>query len=275
MSEVILEVENLSFIYPDNYQALKNISFKIEKGSKVFFHGENGAGKSTLFQCLTGLLKVKVGQIKISSLACPKEKERMKRISIVFQNANDQIIAGSVFDEVAFGPLNMGLSEQEAIARVENALKLMNIEDLRNRPPHFLSYGQKKRVALASILSMNQDIIILDEPTAGLDTKQSEELINILNNLAKSGTTLMISSHDAEFSNRCADKIIVLHKGEILADGFPRDVFSNRDMLLKTGLKKPIIMEIYDALEKNNLVKSDETPKNLEQLLSLIEDVKK
>ncbi len=272
MPEYVLQVENLSYEYMDRNKALSNISFDIEKGSKVFFHGANGAGKTTLFQCLTGLLKVKQGNILINGKVTQKEKDRMKSISIVFQNADDQIIAGSVFDEVAFGPLNLGLSDAEVIARTEEAMKTMNIFELKDKPPHFLSYGQKKRVTIASILAMNQSIIILDEPTAGLDAKQSEELIVILNNLAKRGITLMISTHDAEFSYRCADKIIVLDSGELIAKGTAQQVFSNEEMLQKTGIKKPIVMEVYGALLAKGFINGEKDfPRDCESLLHLID----
>ncbi len=274
MFDYALQVENLSYEYMDKNKALSGISFEIEKGHKVFFHGANGAGKTTLFQCLTGLLKVKQGKILLGGKVTEKEKDRMKKISIVFQNADDQIIAGSVFDEVAFGPLNMGLRDSEVILRVEEAMRTMNIFNLKDKPPHFLSYGQKKRVTIASILAMNQDIIILDEPTAGLDAKQSEELIGILNGLAKKGTTLMISTHDAEFSYRCADKIIVLDSGELIAKGNVYEVFSNTEMLKKTGIQKPLIMEIYGELVENGLVEHGSVfPKDREGLRARIKEI--
>ncbi len=271
MSEIVLEIEDLSYVYMDKNKALSDVSFQIERGTKVFFHGANGAGKTTLFQCLNGLLKVKQGTIKIDGKPAQKEKDRMRAISMVFQNANDQIIAGNVFDEVAFGPLNMGLSEDEVILRVENAMKVMNIQHLSNKPPHFLSYGQKKRVTIASILSMSQKIIILDEPTAGLDAKQTEEIIFILDNLVEHGITLLISTHDSEFSFRCADKIIVLHEGELICEGSPEYVFSQNDVLCKASLNKPVIMEIYESLLENNMVKNYKImPRDKNGLLKII-----
>lgn len=272
MSEFVLEVENLNYVYIDGYKALSNISFQVERGSKVFFHGSNGAGKTTLFQCLNGLLKVTDGVIKLYGDVIKKEKERMKSIGMVFQNPNDQIIAGSVFDEIAFGPLNMGLSDEEVIYRTKQAMKVMDIEDLCDKPPHFLSYGQKKRVAIASILSMNQKIIILDEPTAGLDVKQAEELISILNNLSKEGITLLISTHDIEFSFKCANKIVVLDYGEILCEGDTEEVLLlEYEKFSTVCIKKPIIIEIYKELLKNKIIDvTAEIPKDTYKLVELI-----
>lgn len=270
MEKYVLHVKDLIYEYPDKTVALNNINFKIEKGKKVFFHGRNGAGKTTLFQCLCGLFKIKKGEVFINGNLYKKEKDRMKYISIVFQNANDQIIGGSVFEEVAFGPINMGLNKDEVIERVSKSLKLMDIENLKDKPPHFLSYGQKKRVSIASILSMNPDIIILDEPTAGLDMEQTRQLIKILNNLAKIGTTLLISTHDVDFSFSCADKIIVMEEGQIIGNDFPNEIFSNQEILNKSGLEKPLIIDVFNELLRYNYCNSKEIPKSKEELFYLI-----
>lgn len=267
----MLEVRNLCFVYPDGTRALTDICFALPKASKTFFHGPNGAGKSTLFQCLVGLQKPKSGTILINGKEIPKPKERMRRIGIVFQNANDQIIAGSVYDEIAFGPLNMGLDAAQVEERVEDALACMHIGHLRDKAPHFLSYGQKKRVAIASVLSMDQDILMLDEPTAGLDAKQSEELIEILDNLSAKGTTLLISTHDADFSMRCADHIVVMDQGRLLINGKPGDVFTNTSLLAQASLVRPMVLDVYDSLVKNGLIVAQRSPPcNREELLSMI-----
>jgi cobalt/nickel transport system ATP-binding protein len=274
MSNIILQIENLSFTYPNRHQALVDISFQVEKGEKVFFHGSNGAGKTTLFQCINGLLKIKQGIVRIHNRSVKNEMERMKLISIVFQNAEDQIIAGSVFDEVAFGPTNRRLPKDDIIKRVERALQIMNIDHLRNKPPHFLSYGEKKRVTIASVLSMEQDIIILDEPTAGLDGHQKEELVDILNNLASEGHTLLISTHESEFSLRCADRIIVLNHGTLLAEGKAEEIFSRNDILEKASLVKPVIMEIYEKLLEYSYIKPCGLPKDIKEFSNLLQNGK-
>ncbi|MDR2754285.1 MAG: energy-coupling factor ABC transporter ATP-binding protein [Planctomycetaceae bacterium] len=270
MTNIILQIENLSFTYPNHHQALADVNFQIEKGEKVFFHGSNGAGKTTLFQCINGLLKIKQGLVRFNGRVVKSEMERMKLISIVFQNAEDQIIAGSVFDEVAFGPINRGLPKKDVIKKVEQALQIMNIEHLRNKPPHFLSYGEKKRVTIASILSMEQEIIILDEPTAGLDGQQKEELVEILNSLANEGRTLLISTHESDFSLRCADRIIVLDQGKLLAEGKAEEIFSRYEILKKASLVKPIIMEVYEKLCEYSYIESNYLPKDIKELSTLL-----
>jgi cobalt/nickel transport system ATP-binding protein len=274
MTNIILQIENLSFTYPNRHQALTDISFQMEKGEKVFFHGSNGAGKTTLFQCINGLLKIKQGIVRINNRIVKSEMERMKLISIVFQNAEDQIIAGSVFDEVAFGPINRGLPKEEVIKRVEHALQIMNIEHLRNKPPHFLSYGEKKRVTIASVLSMEQEIIILDEPTAGLDGQQKEELVEILNDLANKGCTLLISTHESDFSLRCADRIIILDQGKLLAEGKAEEIFSRYEILKKASLVKPVIMEIYEKLLEYSYIKPHGLPKDVKEFSNLLQNGK-
>lgn len=274
-SQPLLSVENLSFTFPDGNQVIKDISFQVEAGEIVFFHGKNGAGKTTLFQCLTGLLKVKQGTIRIHDKAYPREKDRLRKIAIVFQNADDQIIAGSVADEVAFGPLNLRLPVEEVKQRVDWALSVMDIKDLAKRPPHFLSYGQKKRVTIASILAMKPDLLILDEPTAGLDQEQAEALVVTLKALAKQGMTLLISSHETDFSYRLADRVIFIDQGSKLCDGLPEEVFSNQAMVKAIGVEKPIILDIYETLCEARILEPMEVPKDKKDIIQLIEGVGK
>ena len=271
----LLSVENLSFTFPDGNRVVNNISFQVQGGEIVFFHGQNGAGKTTLFQCLAGLLKVKEGTIRFHGKTFPREKDRLKKIAIVFQNADDQIIAGSVADEVAFGPLNLRLPAEEVKRRVDWALEVMNIAELSNRPPHFLSYGQKKRVTIASILAMKPDILILDEPTAGLDQEQSEELVITLKTLAKQGMTLLISTHETDFSYRLADRVIFMDQGSKICDGLPEEVFLNQALIQRIGVKKPVILDVYDTLCQVGLLASGNLPKDQTDMIQLIKNLAK
>ena len=266
MSEIILETEHLSFTYPGESTTLSEIGFQVAKGTKVFFHGANGAGKTTLFQCLVGLLKPDSGEIRIHGEAVPKAKERMNRIGIVFQNADDQIIAGSVFEEIAFGPINMGLSKEDVLQRVDETLTMMNLEHLRDKAPHFLSHGEKKRVAIASVLSMRRDIVILDEPTAGLDAFQSEELIAILNRLTDEGHTLLIATHDSDFSFRCADHAVVIDQGRLICEGTTEHVFAQSDLLETAKLLKPQLMTFYEMLSEWFFIDKGPIPRTLREL---------
>ncbi len=271
----LLSVENLSFSFPDGNRVVNNISFQVQAGEIVFFHGKNGAGKTTLFQCLTGLLKVKDGTIRFHGKPFPWEKDRLKKIAIVFQNADDQIIAGSVADEVAFGPLNLRLPIEEVKQRVDWALKVMDIQELSTRPPHFLSYGQKKRVTIASILAMKPDILILDEPTAGLDQEQAEELVVTLKTLAKQGMTLLISTHETDFSYRLADRVIFIDQGSKICDGLPEEVFLNQEVINTIGVKKPVILDVYDTLCQVGVLAPGDSPKDQKDMIQLIQDLAK
>lgn len=275
MHEIILQVESLSYVYPDGNKALNGIDLCIEKGKKTFFHGANGAGKTTLFQCLNGLLDVKHGIIRLHGEIIKKESERMRQIGIVFQNASDQIIAGSVFEEIAFGPLNQGLPLETVTQKVEQVLQIMRIGHLRDRAPHFLSYGEKKRVAIASILSMDQEIVILDEPASGLDARQKEELVDILNRLTQEGKTLLVSTHDANFSFRCADRIVVLDHGRLLCEGETEEVFSRTDVLEKTGIVKPILMAVHEKLIENALISPGHIPGDMKEFSRLLQGERK
>ncbi len=263
----MLTVEHLSFVYPDGSRALTDINFTLPKGSKTFFHGANGAGKTTLLQCINGLLKKSEGHIRIGGQALEKQRELMGATAIVFQNAADGIVAGSVFDEVAFGPLNMGLPEAEVRARVRHALEEMEIADLQNKPPHFLSYGQMKRVTIAAVLAMGQDILLLDEPTAGLDARQSAGLAAILNRLAAEGKTLLVSTHDADLSLTLADRVIVLEKGRLIADGTPEAVFASDAICEKGHLIRPLALDVFWALGGQ---KNSPAPKTRAELLKMI-----
>lgn len=271
----LLSVENLSFSFPDGNRVVNNISFQVQAGEIVFFHGKNGAGKTTLFQCLTGLLKVKDGTIRFHGKPFPREKDRLEKIAIVFQNADDQIIAGSVADEVAFGPLNLRLPIEEVKQRVDWALKVMDIQELSTRPPHFLSYGQKKRVTIASILAMKPDILILDEPTAGLDQEQAEELVVTLKTLAKQGMTLLISTHETDFSYRLADRVIFIDQGSKICDGLPEEVFLNQEVINTIGVKKPVILDVYDTLCQVGVLAPGDSPKDQKDMIQLIQDLAK
>ena len=279
MREVILQVENLSHVYPDGNTALDGINLRIEKGSKTFFHGANGAGKTTLFQCINGLLKVKQGVVRIHGEVVKKASDRMRQIGLVFQNASDQIIAGSVFEEVAFGPLHQKGSNATrnpmpldiVTQKVEQAMQIMRIEHMRDRAPHFLSYGEKKRVTIASVLSMDQEIVILDEPTSGLDARQKEEFVDILNQLTQEGRTLLVSTHDADFSFRCADRIVVLDHGRLLCEGDAEEVFFRHDVLDKTGMVKPTLMAVHEQLVEYAIVPPGRIPRDMEEFSRMLQ----
>lgn len=257
MTNIQLSTENLSFTYPDGTQALKNINIEIEKGEKVAIIGPNGAGKSTLFSHFNGLTEPTSGCVKIEGKPISFEKDELlkvrQKVGIVFQDPNDQLFAPTVKEDIAFGPMNLGLSYDEVEKRVEDALKMVGMENYENKTPHHLSGGQQKRIAIAGIIAMKPELMILDEPTAGLDPDGVEKVLNIMNQLNEEGMTLIISSHDIDMISKYADKIFVLYNGEIIESGNKNKIFSDMELLKKAHLRTPITTEILYNLKESGL----------------------
>lgn len=257
MTNIQLSTENLSFTYPDGTQALKNINIEIEKGEKVAIIGPNGAGKSTLFSHFNGLTEPTSGCVKIEGKPISFEKDELlkvrQKVGIVFQDPNDQLFAPTVKEDIAFGPMNLGLSYNEVKKRVEDALKMVGMENYEDKTPHHLSGGQQKRIAIAGIIAMKPELMILDEPTAGLDPDGVEKVLNIMNQLNEEGMTLIISSHDIDMISKYADKIFVLYNGEIIESGNKNKIFSDMELLKKAHLRTPITTEILYNLKESGL----------------------
>ncbi|SDA59827.1 energy-coupling factor ABC transporter ATP-binding protein [Methanobrevibacter millerae] len=253
MNEVYLSTKNLSFTYPDGTHALKNITLEIKKARKVAIIGPNGAGKSTLFSHFNGLTEATSGTIELDGETMKYDKKSLlevrQKVGIVFQDPNDQLFAPTVKEDVAFGPMNLGLSYEEVEKRVDEALEMVEMIEFKDKTPHHLSGGQQKRVAIAGIIAMRPEIMILDEPTAGLDPAGVEKVLTILNNLNKEGMTIVISSHDIEMVNEFADEIFVLSNGEIIANGDKHEIFSDKELIKRAHLKAPVTTEILHALK--------------------------
>ena len=257
MTNIQLSTENLSFTYPDGTRALKNINIEIEKGEKVAIIGPNGAGKSTLFSHFNGLTEPTSGCVKIEGKPISFEKDELlkvrQKVGIVFQDPNDQLFAPTVKEDIAFGPMNLGLSYDEVEKRVEDALKMVGMENYEDKTPHHLSGGQQKRIAIAGIIAMKPELMILDEPTAGLVPDGVEKVLNIMNQLNEEGMTLIISSHDIDMISKYADKIFVLYNGEIIESGNKNKIFSDMELLKKAHLRTPITTEILYNLKESGL----------------------
>lgn len=257
MSEPILETQNLTFTYPDGTRALKNINMSINKGEKVAVMGANGAGKSTLFSHFNGLTEPTSGIVKINGNEMKYDKKSLlkirQKVGVVFQNPNDQLFAPTVQEDVAFGPMNLGLDLNEVDKRVEKSLKMVGMEGFEEKPPHHLSGGQQKRVSIAGIIAMNPELMIIDEPTAGLDPQGVDQVLTILNHLNENGMTLLVSSHNVELITEFANKIFIVHDGEIINEGSTNDVFSNHEILKKAHLRPPKSSEILHKLQKEGL----------------------
>ena len=257
MTDIHLETKDLCFTYHDGTQALKNVNIQVKKGEKIAIIGPNGAGKSTLFSHFNGLTEPTSGYVEIDGEKIIFEREELlkvrQKVGIVFQDPNDQLFAPTVKEDVAFGPMNMGLEYDEVKKRIEEALEMVGMSGFEDKTPHHLSGGQQKRVAIAGIVAMRPDIMILDEPTAGLDPEGVDKVLAILNKLNSEGMSIVISSHDIEMVNEFADKIFVLYNGEIIAEGNNHQIFSDKELLKKAHLKAPVTTEILYKLKEKGL----------------------
>jgi cobalt/nickel transport system ATP-binding protein len=232
-----VEIKSLLYSYPDGTLALRGINLVIEEGESVGIVGPNGAGKSTLLLHLNGILMGN-GDIRIFGLPVEKKnlQEIRRRVGLVFQDPDDQLFCPTVFDDVAFGPINMGLSKEEVSLAVSRALREVGVEGKERRPAHHLSYGQKKRVSIATVLSMRPDLLILDEPSSNLDPRARRELSEFLQGLR---ITKIVVTHDLPFVFENCDRVIILSGGRIVADGDAFDILSDEDLLTEYGLELP------------------------------------
>lgn len=254
----MLKVKDVFYSYDDGTTALNGINLEVKKGEIVALLGKNGAGKSTLFLQFNGILRPDSGEILIDGKQLKYNKKSLvnarQKVGIVFQNPDDQIFAPTVEEDVAFGPLNLKLPIGEVRKRVTDALRRVGMEGFEKKAPHYLSGGQKKRIAIAGILAMKPEIMILDEPMAGLDPVGAAKIINLLKELNEEGITILISTHDVNIIQDYVDKIFVINDGEIIGDGCPEDIFSKKDLLKKAHLKLPIIARLFEKLEDNNII---------------------
>lgn len=242
MSHHIVEVKNLKYTYPDTTPALEDVSFRIQHGESVAIVGANGAGKSTLLLHLNGYMTPTEGQVRIGDFPLTKDtlQDVRRTVGMVFQDPDDQLFMSTVYDDVAFGPLNLGLPLEEIHTRVLQALDTVGMTELKDRPPHRLSAGQKRRVAIATVLSMGPDILVMDEPTSGLDPQARRQLIAMLKDFKHSK---IIATHDLDMVLDLCERTIIIHNGRIKADGPTLDIFKNEKILLESHLEKPLRLQ--------------------------------
>ena len=239
MSHHIVEFKDVFFRYSDGTEALKGVNFRITHGESVGVVGANGAGKSTLLQHMNGYLVPTSGTITIGDLTLTTKTRReiRKKVGIVFQNPDDQLFMPTVFDDVAFGPLNLGLDEASVRERVRKALGMVNSLDLQDKPPHHLSCGQKSAVAIASVMAMEPDILAMDEPAANLDPRSRRSLISLLKTFKHSK---IIASHDLDLILDVCQRCIVIGGGAVVADGPSAEILSNKALLEENNLELPL-----------------------------------
>ena len=231
----MLEIKNLNYSYPDGKEALKDINIKIDNNETIAIVGANGAGKSTLIKTIVGIFLTDQGEIIVDEEKVTKKtlNSIRKKVGVVFQNPDDQLFMNKVYDDIAFGPRNYNFTEEEVREKVERVMKNLDIEELSERSPNNLSGGEKRKVAIATVLSIEPSIILFDEPTSFLDPKGKRMLIETLKNI---NTTKIIATHDLDMVKDICERVIVLKEGKIMADGNPKEVFSDIDFMEKCEL---------------------------------------
>jgi len=246
MSHHIVEIKNLRHVYPDGTIAIKDVSFIITHGESVGIIGANGSGKSTLLQHLNGYLEATAGTIRIGDTPLTKGTlpDIRRTVGMVFQDPDDQLFMPTVFDDVAFGPLNLGLQGDYIDQRVMGALEQVGTGHLRDKPPYHLSGGEKKRVAIATVLAMSPDILVMDEPTSALDPFARRQLMTLLKDFRH---TKIFTSHDLDMVLELCERTIVLHQGQVRADGPTKEIFSNDTLLAECCLERPLTMQDCSA----------------------------
>lgn len=237
-----LEISDLHYNYPDGYKAINGLFFSICRGESVGIIGANGAGKSTLLMLLMGIFLPKRGEIRLEGIPVTKKTlpRLREKLGMVFQDPDDQLFMTTVYDDVAFGPRNYKLDEKEVKCRVEQALEMVGIQHLKERAPFKLSEGQKRAAAIASVLSMQPDVLIMDEPTAALDPKSRRRIMKLLKNI---GQTKIITSHDLDMVLDLCERTIVLKNGEIAADGKTSEILVNVELMEACGLEPPLAFQ--------------------------------
>jgi cobalt/nickel transport system ATP-binding protein len=252
----LIETRDLVYVYPGSVKALEGINFIAPRKSRIAVIGSNGAGKSTLFRHFNGIFKPTSGSVLIKGEPITKKnvREVRKFVGIVFQNPDDQIFSPTVEQDVAFGPTNLGLDEETVNHRVEEALRIVGIEDLANRVPHHLSGGEKKRVAIAGVIAMEPQVIVLDEPTSGLDPQGVRDFNEFINSLSSEyGMTVIFSTHDVSLVPEIADFLYVMNKGRIIAEGTIEEIFIQPDLLQSVRLDVPVLPKLISTLRSHGI----------------------
>lgn len=270
----ILSVKALSYSYPDGTKALDKLTFCVNKGEKIAVLGANGSGKSTLFLCLNGVVRAKQGEICLSGKPYAYDKKSLikirSKVGIVFQDPETQLFCSDVYQEVAFGPANLKLPVDILKDRVEQSMQQLDVQDYRHRPAHLLSYGQKKRVSIAAVLSMQPELILFDEPAASLDPVHTKQLQDILDTLTGQGLTMLMATHDVDTAFAWADRVLVLVEGKVAALDLPELVFDDLALLKQANLTEPAVLRLYRALLKTGREKAQQIPRTVAELEAYI-----
>jgi cobalt/nickel transport system ATP-binding protein len=269
MKREAITVRNLSYRYPDGTKALEDVNLEVYEGERIAVVGPNGAGKTTFMLHLNGTLRGSEGQIEIfgKNLEKMKREEIVKEVGMVFQDPDDQLFMPTIFDDIAFGPINLGLKEDEVRERVEKAISSLGLSGYEDKSPHHLSFGEKKKASLAAVMAMEPRILVLDEPTANLDPRSRAELIGILNELnEREGITMVIVTHDVNAIPELADRIYTLNR-TIIEMGTPREIFFNGALLKQNKLDVPDVFKVFEVLRCFGL-NCEKLPLSLDEAVS-------
>lgn len=272
----VIEAQNVSYTYDGNTKrALDGLNLRIRRGTKVAFMGGNGSGKSTFFLCLNGIRKPEDGRICIEGEPIEYTRKGLlavrSKVGIVFQEPDDQLFSASVYEEISFGILNLGVDESTARREVESVIEELEITPFQDRPAHALSGGQKKQVAIADILVMHPEVMILDEPAAALDPKHTKKVQEIIDGLTDKGITVLMATHDIDYAYAWADEIVLMQEGKVIRQGAPAEVCADRTALTEAGLEVPAVLRIYERLREKGLLSGEAVPpRNVDGLVEIL-----
>lgn len=273
-NDIILKADNLYFSYDDEKtHSLNGLSLEIPRGQKIAFMGANGSGKSTFFLCCTGIHKPSSGTLYYNGEPYSYDRKGLlklrSKIGIVFQDPDNQLFSASVYQEISFGVLNLGYSEEDAKKAVEDVIAELEITSFRHKPTHALSGGQKKQVAIADILVMHPEVMILDEPAAALDMKHTKKVNEMIERLTEKGITVLIATHDIEYACGWADEIVLMHEGKVIRHAETMEICQDEEALKEAELEIPTVIRMYRKLtEKKILSDKEEPPRTWEELES-------
>jgi cobalt/nickel transport system ATP-binding protein len=269
----LIHIDCVSHIYPDGSAGIHNLCFRVKEHEIVAICGANGSGKSTLLEHLNGLLLPSKGDIYVmgKKVDARTKKELWKGVGIVFQRADDQLFAPTVLDDVMFGPLNLGMSKEDARNVAMESLRSVGAEGLINKMPNYLSGGQKRLVSIAGILAMKPRIMALDEPTSDLDPRHAEVVENIISELKnKFNISAVIATHDLDLAARIADRICIVKDGSVMAEGSPSEIFYDAKLIAEAGLRKPKIVQVYEEFCKSRGMELEGRPVTIEELVGCL-----
>lgn len=270
-----IEFQDVHFAYHDGPESLRGITIAVRKGEKVALVGPNGAGKTTLLLMCNGTLRPTKGRVLIGGepidYAPRSLREVRRRVGLVFQNSDAQLFAPTVWQDVAFGPANLGMPTEQVKRVVAEALHYVGLVGFERRPPHHLSGGEKKRVAIAGILAMDPEVLVFDEPTSSLDPATAEEVMDLLDEVNHSGRTVILSTHDVELAYRWADTVVLMDRGEVLSMGAAESLFADVALLHRARLKPPVVMDLFQELTGRGILNRDTLLGNALAFTDLIE----